>query len=285
MGLFSSIGSALNSITGASNSASQSYKYSSALQAQNWEYQKEAMQNAHQWEVQDLIAAGLNPALSADGGSGASTGGMNAGTGGIGGQMGDAGGMLTAISQFGNLANSTKATNAQVSALNAETSKKIAENRYIDDNMKSAILNTIADTDLKRSMLSNSAMDTQLKKAQRKYNEQMTATSAQEEKVLKMEALLKKAMESNTQKDTELKGAQVRNTYRDAEVKTEEKFLKRSQTQRERIETDKTRYGKLANKFGTELAEFIIEGLLNKHSRKDKRKAIEALDAYLMDTD
>lgn len=36
-----------------------------------WSRQKQAAQNAHQWEVADLRAAGLNPILSATGGNGA----------------------------------------------------------------------------------------------------------------------------------------------------------------------------------------------------------------------
>lgn len=53
--------------------------YNATGAAQQWANQKEAMQNAHQWEVADLRKAGLNPILSA-GGTGASTGGASGGT-------------------------------------------------------------------------------------------------------------------------------------------------------------------------------------------------------------
>lgn len=46
---------------------------SSAVNQQQIDWQREAMQNRHQWEVEDLRKAGLNPILSAN--AGASTGG------------------------------------------------------------------------------------------------------------------------------------------------------------------------------------------------------------------
>lgn len=61
---------------GASSGASMWSSSKSSRRA--WKQAKEAAQNAHQWEVNDLRAAGLNPILSATGGSGASANGFMA---------------------------------------------------------------------------------------------------------------------------------------------------------------------------------------------------------------
>lgn len=74
MGLLSKVGKALNNITGASSAAKQTQQYALQSAEINNKYQKEFAQNAHQWEVQDLVKAGLNPILSA-GGNGASASG------------------------------------------------------------------------------------------------------------------------------------------------------------------------------------------------------------------
>lgn len=184
MGLLSSIGGLVNDLTGASSSANSSYKYNAALQNLNWAHQKEAMQNAVQWRAKDLKAAGFNPALAA--GEPASTGGAGGGGGGVNAPMGDLGGLLNVLTSFGNLANSTKMTNAQTGLLDAQTIAQITNNKYIDDNMKSAILNTMADTSLKKAMTKNSAADTALKG-------QLKATSAADEKVKKEQAILNRA--------------------------------------------------------------------------------------------
>lgn len=71
MGIFSKVGGFLNNITGATSAAKLQNNF-------NYATQKEFAQNAHQWEVEDLEKAGLNPILSA-GGAGATAGGAGGG--------------------------------------------------------------------------------------------------------------------------------------------------------------------------------------------------------------
>ena len=67
---FGAIGGILGSI-GSSILGSNSAK---SVSQQNYEASKEAMQNKHQWEVEDLKKAGLNPILSATGSTGTTAG-------------------------------------------------------------------------------------------------------------------------------------------------------------------------------------------------------------------
>ena len=53
------------------HAADTAYEKNSAMQAQNIAWQREQLQNKHQWEVEDLKKAGLNPILSATTGSSA----------------------------------------------------------------------------------------------------------------------------------------------------------------------------------------------------------------------
>ena len=82
----SSIGSAFNDLTGITSSANQAFQQNLALAHLSNAYSKEFAKNAHQWEMNDLQKAGLNPALTATGtsaGAIASSGG-NGNSGSVG---------------------------------------------------------------------------------------------------------------------------------------------------------------------------------------------------------
>ncbi len=119
MGLLSSIGKMFNDYSGATASAQQ-----------QWKYQKEAMQNAHQWEVEDLKAAGLNPVLSA-GGSGASAsapgGGQSAQVAGITDIAKSAVDIWTATKQNELTEAETENRHAMAGNIEAQTQKTLKE--------------------------------------------------------------------------------------------------------------------------------------------------------------
>lgn len=84
MGIFSSIAAGAASALGgavssgqAKSSAQKQNKYNVWLQENNQAFQREMAQNAHQYEIEDLKKAGLNPILSANGTSAGSIAGAN----------------------------------------------------------------------------------------------------------------------------------------------------------------------------------------------------------------
>lgn len=84
------ISGALGGLAGLAGSALSAHMADKATDKQiSWE--RERAQNAHQWEVDDLKAAGLNPVLSA-GGQGANTGGIDA-------KVGDTQGLQQSVNQ------------------------------------------------------------------------------------------------------------------------------------------------------------------------------------------
>lgn len=127
-----SLGGFINSITGASNSASQANKYAVGNAALNHKYQKEFAQNAHQWEVEDLKKAGLNPALSAGGGGASASGG-----GSFGGQTGTPGANpLDMIGKMVDIANQTSATKSQNNLNDAQAMLAITQAKNVPEELR-----------------------------------------------------------------------------------------------------------------------------------------------------
>lgn len=95
--------------------AKKQFEYNRALQLYDQEFQREVAKNAHQWEMQDLQAAGLNPALTATGSS------AGAIAGGSSHQSTSPGNMANFdLSRIMSDVNMTRDTNAKVEKTNAE---------------------------------------------------------------------------------------------------------------------------------------------------------------------
>ena len=129
----SSIGGILNNVTGATSSAALQQKYALQNAAVNHAYQKEFAQNAHQWEMQDLQKAGLNPALTATGGSGASASG--------GGSFGGGGGQAAMnpfdiLNSIVGMRNQTSATKSQNNLNDANAMLAVAQAKNIPEQIK-----------------------------------------------------------------------------------------------------------------------------------------------------
>lgn len=142
MGLLSSVGSFVNDVYGVTSSSKQAYNQSKNLANMSYGQQKEFAQNAHQWEMEDLQKAGLNPALT----TGASSAGTIAGGGSTGGQ-GVTGTPVDILSSMGNIAsdisnaiNTTKLTNADVNLKKAQARLTKEQTKYqnADINFKNA---------------------------------------------------------------------------------------------------------------------------------------------------
>ena len=95
MSIIGAIATGLGTAIGGIGSSIFSSNAASENTAKQIAWERERAKNAHQWEVQDLTKAGLNPILSA-GGSGAATGSISP-------QMPDFNGINTAAQALGNI--------------------------------------------------------------------------------------------------------------------------------------------------------------------------------------
>lgn len=176
MGFLSGIGSIVNNILGGTSSAKQAQTYAMQQQAASNAFNKETMQNLHQWEIEDLKKAGLNPALSYGGNtSGISTGtasGPQASTGDPIAMIANAIGIGNTLKEMELTSASTTAKNKEAEKTEAETAGILSANKYVDDEKKNQIANTMADTALKTAEKNNELERKNLIQEETKYTKE-----------------------------------------------------------------------------------------------------------------
>lgn len=178
MGFFDSIGGVVNDILGGTTSARKANKYALHQQAVQNTYNKETMQNLHQWEVEDLKKAGLNPAL----GYGGNTSGIATGTAsGPQAATGDPISMIATAVGIGNQLKENELTSAKTAETDASRDKAIAEtagiiesNKWITPQKKEEWINTIADTALKNAQTASAKKSAELAEETKKLTREET---------------------------------------------------------------------------------------------------------------
>lgn len=124
------------------HAAKQQYKYNSWLQQQNEEFQKEMAQNAHQWEIQDLEKAGLNPIISANGSTAASIAGSSAAQGTSAGTASNLfGNKVSELMQMKQLSSATDLNKALEKQANSQANKFDVESGLMPHKTKAEIGN------------------------------------------------------------------------------------------------------------------------------------------------